>query len=297
MNATPLVNAWIYLNEDQPDGTNYNSSNSSFQRLIQRAIYPSVDILNICFLTILPTGPKTVPPGDGSSYTLSTFDSPPPHPGGLTNQDYMLFTLRDAHRINPRIKCAVTLRYDVANLIAQIFSNPKYPPPENAARFAANLMTYLKTYKLDGFDIDWESPLSDGTSQDQFAMFVNAIGAQFKQQTNQHYYLTLSPDTTWHIDPAAINNSVDFINFQLYADSTLPSQYAQMGVNPGPFAYGALFETGGGQKTADQAYQDNQVNYHFNVYTCWRLNSGNFVFEQTQQQRLYQLVFPQRAVG
>jgi hypothetical protein len=104
VNATPLVNAWIFLNEDQPDGTNYNSSNSSYQRLIQRAIYPSVDILNICFVTILPTGPKTVPPGDGSSYTLSTGDPPPQHPGGLTNQDYMLFTLRDSHRINPRIK-------------------------------------------------------------------------------------------------------------------------------------------------------------------------------------------------
>jgi glycosyl hydrolase family 18 (putative chitinase) len=297
VNATPLVNAWIFLNEDQPDGTNYNSSNSSYQRLIQRTIYQSVDILNICFVTILPTSPKTVPPGDGSSYTLSTGDPPPQHPGGLTNQDYMLFTIRDSHRINPGIKCTVTLQYGDPNLLAQIFSNPKYPPPENAARFAANVMTYLKTYKLDGFDIDWEGPLAGGTNQQQYAMVVNAIRDQFKRQTNQHYFLTISPNTTENIDPAATNNSIDFINFQLYADPTLPSQYAQMGVNPGLFAYGALFETGFGQKTAEQAYQDNQANYHFNVYTCWRLNSGNFVFEQTQQQLLFQLVNPKRAVG
>jgi hypothetical protein len=297
VNATPLVNAWIFLNEDQPDGTNYNSSNSSYQRLIQQRIYQSVDILNICFVTTLPTGPKTVPQGDGSSYTLSTGDPPPSHPGGLTNQDYMLFVNRDAHRLNPEIKVTVTLQYGDPNAIANIFSNPKYSPPQNAARFAANLMTYLKTYKLDGFDIDWEYPLSDSTSQQQFGLLINAIRTQFKQQTNQHYFLTISPNTVANIDPVAINNSLDFINFQLYADSTLPSQYAQQGVRPNLFAYGALFETGGGQKTAEQAYQDNQANYRFNIYTCWRLNSGNFVFEQTQQQRLYQLAIPQRAVG
>jgi hypothetical protein len=66
-------------------------------------------------------------------------------------------------------------------------------------------------------------------------------------------------------------------------------------VNPRLFAYGALFE--GGSQTADAAYQDNKAKYRFNIFTCWRLNSEDFVFEQTQQQRLYQLVFPQRATG
>jgi hypothetical protein len=297
LNSTPLVNAWIYLNDDHPDNTNYNSPNSCYQRLIQLNIYRSVDVLNICFVTTAPTSAQTVPKGDGSSYTLSTGNPPPGHPGGLTNQDYMLYVIRDARRINPGIKITVTLVWGFPDVIANIFSNPKYPPQENAARFAANLLTYLKTYNLDGFDIDWEGPLADGTTQTQFAVLLNAIGAQFRQQTGRHYYLTLSPATIENIDPLAINHDMDFVNFQLYADSGLPASYARAGVNRGLFAYGALFETGDGQKTAEAAYQDNKTNYGFNIFTCWRLNSGNFVFEQTQQQRLYQLVFPQRAVG
>ena len=49
---------------DFPAGTNYDSRNSSYQRLIQSNVYQSVDILNICFLTTLPTSTKTVPQGD-----------------------------------------------------------------------------------------------------------------------------------------------------------------------------------------------------------------------------------------
>lgn len=292
---TPLVNAWIFLNDDWPSGTSYVSPNSCYQRLFKGNIYRSVDILNICFVTTLKTSAKTVPQGDGSSYTLSTGDPPPGHPGGLSNEDYMVFVIRDARRSNPNIKITVTLVWGFPDVISNIFSNPKYPPPENAARFAANLMAYLKKYGLDGFDIDWEGPLADHTTQAQFGLLINAIGAEFKKQTNQRYFLTISPATITNIDPPAINNSVDFINFQLYADRTLPTQYAGQKVNPRLFAYGALFE--GGVQTADAAYQDNKANYGFNIFTCWRLNSEDFVFEQTQQQRLYQLVFPQRATG
>ena len=43
------MNAWIFLNEDEPPGTNYNSSNSCFQSLINYKVYNSVTFLGIAF--------------------------------------------------------------------------------------------------------------------------------------------------------------------------------------------------------------------------------------------------------
>lgn len=71
------------------------------------------------------------------------------------------------------------------------------------------MMAYFKNYDLDGFDLNWESELSDVTTQQQFAMVVNAVGDQFRQQTNKRYYLTLSPAVTTNLDATAVNNYMD----------------------------------------------------------------------------------------
>jgi hypothetical protein len=282
-----LVNAWIFLNEDEPKGTNYNNSNSCYQTLIQNSVYQSVDILNLCFVTTLPTSAKTVPTGDGSSYTIQMGASS--HPGGLTNQDYMNYIIRDARKSNSSIRIAVTLNWGDGNVLSNIFSNSNYSAQQNAENFAANLMAYLKKFDLDGFDIDWESPISDQTTQAQFALLVNAIGAQFKQQ-DKPYYLTLSPAEVGNLDATAVNNNISFVNLQLYSGFTSPDSFKDAGVNPNLFAYGAKFESG--YQTGQSAYQDNETNYKYSVFTCWRLNSSNYAFEQTQQQVLYRLVFP-----
>lgn len=291
---TQLVNAWIFLNEDEPAGTNYNSPNSCYQRLIQQNIYQSVDILYICFVTTTPTGVHTVPSGDGSSYTIEMGASS--HPDGLTNQDYMDSIIRDARKNNPGIKIAVTLNWGDGSLISNIFSNPDYSDQQNAEHFAANLVAYLKNYTLDGFDIDWESPISSQTTRNQFTYLINAIGEQFQKQTDKHYYLTLSPAEVGNLDATAVNSFINFVNLQLYSGFTFPSEFKNAGVNPELFAYGAKFEavcssSEKGYQTAEEAYQDNKEHYHYDIFTNWRLNSSNYVFEQTQQQQLYQLVF------
>ncbi len=294
-----LVNAWIYLDEDEPGGTNYNSSDSCYQTLIRNNVYQPVDVLFICFVTTTPTNKSTVPVGNGSSYTIKMEDAL--HPEGLTNQDYMHNVIRDARKNNPDIKIAVTLNWGKSgNQISNIFSNSDYSSQQNADNFAANLMTYLKNYGLDGFDIDWESPISTQTTQEQFRLLVNAIGGQFKQETDKHYYLTLSPAEVGNLDATAVNENMDFVNLQLYSGFTSPDKFK--GVTPELFAYGAKFESvsasqPAGYQTAQEAYQDNEKNYRYGIFTCWRLNSGNYEFEQTQQQLLYQLVFPTAATG
>ena len=286
------VNAWIFLNEDEPSGTNYKSPNSCYQRLIDKKVYKSVDILYLCFATILKTSDKTVPSGKGDTYTVEIGASD--HPGGMTNFDYMKLIVQDARKCNPDIQFALTLGYGNGSLLSQIFTNTSKSPGEAAEAFAKNLVCYLKKYNLNGFDLDWEYPISSDTSQDQFKMLINAIGAEF-QKEQEKFYLTISPAVADILDADAVNDHVDFINLQLYSGFTFPAEFTQIGINSDLFAYGAKFEgsspaDNNGYQTAEEAYKDNSENYHYSKFTNWRLNSSNYVFEQDQQQQLYKLV-------
>lgn len=289
---TPMVNAWIFLNEDEPvvngQPVPYSDPSSCFQTLITNNVYQSVDFLYMCFAVTLPTSSTTVPTGNGDSYTIEIGTVNPPHPGGLTNQDYMNNIIRDARANNPNIKIGMTLLWGDADTITNIFSNDQYTPQQNSDNFAANLTAYLKYYDIDGFDIDWESPISDSTPQDQIDMLVASIRASFDQQTDKHYYLTLSPAGDGTISPDAVNANFDFINLQLYFG--LPREwYVQQGWNEDLMAYGAKFESD--YHTAQDAYDGYKAG-GYKVITQWRLNSDNFQYEQDNQVELYNLVFP-----
>src|SRR6185295_1801119 len=100
MSTAKLVNAWILLSEDDPtDQTPYSDPSSAYQSLIKNNVYQCVDILFLCFFNTVPTGPNTIPKGDGSSYTVQVLAAN--HPGGATNQDYMNYVTRDAKKNNP----------------------------------------------------------------------------------------------------------------------------------------------------------------------------------------------------
>lgn len=286
------MNAWIYLNEDEPKNTAYNTPGSSWQRLIQEGVYGATDVLLVCFMNTVPTGPATVPVGDGSSFTLAPTAGT--HPDGLTNLDYLQFLVRDARKANPGIRILVTLDYG-GDTLSRIFGPGGGTDAQKAAAFASNLVAFLKYYDLDGFDIDWERDLSIGTTPEQFRLVLDAIGAQFRAQTGRGFLLTISPASFDNMDAGAVNRNVAFVNLQLYSGFTSPGDFP--GVDPSLFAYGAKFETeggNGGYQTAQDAFEKNNGprGYGFNNYTAWRLNSDNFVFEQTQQVALHALVFP-----
>src|ERR1044072_2485923 len=287
-----LVNAWILLSEDDPPGVPYGNSQSAYQALIKNNVYQSVDVLFICFVTTVPTGSDTVPKGDGSSFTVQIEPAvKPPHPDGLTNQQYMNWVLRDAKNNNPNIKFMVTLDWGQEIILQNIFSPKGYTDQQNADNFADNLMAYLKAYGLDGFDMDWEKPAYYALTPDQFAMLLKAIRARFDQETDKHYYLTLSPDATLNLEADAVNSSVDFLNLQLYYDSDLQQEFIDYKVRPELLAYGAKFEADYqndpiGHQTAQDAYE-GYIAGGYKIITQWRLNSGNFPFEQENQKQLY----------
>ncbi|WP_170294979.1 glycoside hydrolase family 18 protein [Roseospira navarrensis] len=286
-----MVNAWIFLNEDEPSGTTYSDPTSCYQTLIRDGVYGAVDILYLCFATTLPVGPETVPAtpaAQAGSYTIAMGAAS--HAGGLTNQDYMDWVIRDARASNPSIRIAMTLNWGDGSLLSNIFTAGSLDPEPAAKAFAANLLAYLRRYDLDGFDIDWESPISDQTTREQFRCLVTAIGAAFRAQTDRKFYLTLSPAAVGNLDAAAVNDSVDFVNLQLYSGFTDPAAFTAAGVDAALFAYGAKFESD--VQTAQAAYDDNAANYGYPIFTCWRLNSSNFAFEQAQQKALSALVFP-----
>jgi len=304
VSKTPkLVNAWILLSEDDPtvngQPVGYDDPRSAYQRLIAENVYRAVDMLFLCFATPVPTSSTTVPAGDGDFYTLQINPVDPLHPGGLTNQDYMDYVIRDSRANHPEIKISVTLDYGGnGDQIANIFANSAHTPEENADNFASNLVQYLEHYGLDGFDVDWEHDLSFVTSQDQFRLLFTAIGKQFKQAAKK-YYLSLSPAYVENLDADTVNSNFDFVALQLYSGFTTPGEFTDAGVSGDLLAYGAKFEADPGQpagpsdpghQTAQDAY-DEARGLEYTTYSQWRLNSGIYEFEQDQQLELYRLVY------
>jgi len=273
------VNAWIFLNEDEPKGTTYDDPTSCYQTLITNNVYQAVDLLYFCFGTILqnPDGTSTLAIGA------------PEH-----NLPYMKNILRDAPNNNQNILFGITLEYGNGDLINNIFSNSSITPQQAADAFAQNLLQYMQSFGLKAFDIDWEYPLSDQTTQENFKLLFSAVGQLFQQQ-GEPYYLTLSPADVGNLDAGTVNQYFSFINLQLYSGFTNPQEFVQAGVTSDLFAYGAKFESN--YQTAQQAFDDNSKNYNYGNFTNWRLNSENFEFEQQQQKDLYQLVADLNAVS
>ena len=289
------VNAWILPFEDEPPSVGYSTPGSSYQNLIQYGVYNYLDMLNICFVNTVPTSSTTVPAGDGSSYTIELQTAS--HPGGVTNQQYMDWIIRDSRNVNPGLKILATLGY-AGNEFTQIFSGPQSGWPAQAASYASNVVAYLKYYNLDGFDIDWESPFSDDTPTVQMSYVLQALRTAF-DAAPRTYYLTLSPATADNLDGSVVNSTVDFVNLQLYSGFTCPEQFLNIDVSKQILAYGAKFEPNGGVpfETAQQAAafwvqpDQCQTSLTYSIFTQWRLNSGNFQYEQAQQMILYQLIY------
>ncbi|TDR81548.1 jacalin-like lectin [Paludibacterium purpuratum] len=284
------VNAWIYLDEDEPAQTGYNSPDSCYQTLIRYDVYRATDMLNICFF-------NTVTLADGS-YSIVIGNIDKQHPGGGTNADYLKWVVRDARKTNPEIKILATLGYG-ANELNGIFSGPQSSWPASTAAFGKNLLTYLQQHDLDGFDVDWEAELDSSLTRQQFGMLFTAIRHAFDTAKDRYYYLTLSPanfaPNLQYIDAEAVNGSCDFVNLQLYSGFINKREYLKIGINDKLLAYGAKFESIDGSDLAPyqcaQQAHDGMLSGGYNIVTQWRLNSGDYQFEQAQQMLLHQLVY------
>ncbi|MBI3730803.1 MAG: hypothetical protein HY254_21025 [Burkholderiales bacterium] len=282
------INAWLFLNEDEPPGTNYNSANSCFQTLINYKTYNSATFLGIAFFAITPAT---------NGYTIEIGSSS--HQGGLTNQDYLNSVLHDARQVNPNIKFLATMEYSGSNTLAGIFSAGGDPQTQ-ASAFANNLVAYLQNCGMNGLDIDWEGPVSENMTKAQFKILFTTIRKVFDQQPVK-YYLSFTPAwPTDTIDYPTVNSAFDFVSPQFY-DGTPLSSFLGAGISPSVIGYGAQFEPGNAEPNSSAQQVWNAVSagfssggseYNYQDIFMWRLNSGNFQFEQAQFMILDQLANP-----
>ncbi|HDR9500481.1 glycosyl hydrolase family 18 protein [Burkholderia cepacia] len=282
------INAWIFLNEDEPPQTNYNSPESCYQSLIDCKVYDSANFLGIAFFEVVPAA-------QGSTIQIGNAS----HSGGLTNQDYLNFVLRDARQVNPGIKFLATMVYSGANTLAAVFSGGGDPQTQ-AANFANNLVTYLQNNGMNGLDIDWEGDVSDKMTRAQFQILFSAIRAEFDRQPVK-YYLSFTPAwPTSSIDYATVNSQFDFVSPQFY-DGTPLSDFLDAGISPSRIGYGAQFEPGNSAPNASaqqvwsmvsEGFSSGGTRYDYQDIFVWRFNSGNFQFEQAQFMILDQLGNP-----
>ncbi len=287
--AAPPVsaNAWILLLDDNPRGSSYKTPGSSYQNLVTHGVYGYTDLVSVGRVSTVSTGPATVPPGDGSTYTIQL--QAKTHPDGSTNQQYLEWLVQDARRANPTIKILAML-CSGAGEITRIFSPDRRWWHQNARDYANNLVAYLQHHDLDGFDVAWKSPLSSEGTPEQFAILFTAIRTAFNSRS-RYYYLTLSPESVGTLDASTVNAAFDFVNLQLFSGRTSADDFVNAGVSKKLLAYGARFEQTGGIpfQSAWHAYR-GYVSGGYTVATQWRLNSDNFLYEQAQQMILHQLV-------
>ena len=277
-NADTPVNAWIFLEEDDPAGSNYKTPGSSYQNAIVNGVYAYVDVLSICWVnTVFSTE---------SGYSVALQSST--HPGGASNLDYMQWLIADARAGNPAIKIIVMMGYGTDE-ITQLFAGPESGWQQVVDQYAQNIVAYLQLYGLDGLDVDWEPAFSSETSQTQFATAFTAIGKAFKAQTIP-LILAMGPSTAENLDSGTINAYFDFLSLQVYGGAS-PGNFTDIGIEKSLLYYGAKFEPNGGvpHQDAPSAYQA-YVSGGYTGVTQWRLNSNNFQYEQAQQMILYQMV-------
>lgn len=263
-NFSGAVGAWI-TSEMHPDGASFDTPNSDFSSVRLNDIYSNLDYMSIGWFGVDMSNPQQP--------TLETSNK------NLAQQ------VAEARAQNPSIILFALLAYtdSITSDLKMIINSPTL-----LQAFAANIATYLGANGLDGFDIDWEPPTTE-LSQQQCALWLNAMGAAF----GNNYYLAISPSSTSSLDPTAVNNNVDLINLQSFWVGN-PGDFIQYGINPALLGFGAYFES---DVTATQAYQSyaagiqyNNSTYPYQSIISWRLDSGNWPFEQSQQLLLGQFI-------
>ncbi|MBK8855965.1 MAG: hypothetical protein IPN10_18130 [Saprospiraceae bacterium] len=273
-NFNGAIGAWIDSELHPTGATSPASSNSNFMSMKLNNVYAGLDYLCIAWFGVDMSNPKQP--------TINTGNT------GLS------MIVSDAKSQNPGIKLFATLAFStqILNELRIIINNPTL-----LQAFATNIASFLSNNNMDGFDIDWEDPISE-LKPTECALWLNALRTAF----GNNRYISISPATYVGLDANAVNSNCDVINLQNYSGFTFPEQFVQHGINPALLGFGAKFETTGNgdpnpYQNAFEAYNEytagfttNGIHYAYNTICNWRLDSDDWAFEQGQQLLLRQYI-------
>lgn len=139
-------------------------------------------------------------------------------------QRAQLKTMRRLKRRNPALQVLIS----IGGWGGPGFSDAALTP-DSCIRFADSVAAYLRRYKLDGADIDWEFPVSGGGTQgrpedkENFTLLMLALRDKLDEagrRDNKHYLLTFAANISlFYIDSVQLDKLaplVDFINLMTY---------------------------------------------------------------------------------
>ena len=277
----PVATAWFYMSDDR----SYNEIPS---------YWDSIGFVNMDVLNIGPFGVQS-----GGTFGLYKSDAT----GPLSKR--FEWVAKTARSQNPDIKI----------LMSQWWGNGiQVPYPagpwgsslsalnsDDAAldAYVASVIGLIAAYQakgieIDGYDIDYEGGF-DGTNVLPFVPTIysklNAGSDSLSLVLNRPLYLTASPADTTYLRGAV--SSLDFINIQNYDGGMWQSlsDFTDMGYSRDQLLFGICPETncnGYDLAYVEQMFTDSAL---AGIHS-WRLNSGNYVYEDQIQDSVYFFLHP-----
>lgn len=226
-------------------GSYYPIYNSGTNQWIQPTVsmpFGKISALFVAFAHAYPTGYNYQ--GDVNQSSLALEASQPLEPMRLIELAAV------ARSVNPRILIFISLGWghydwDYINADYEAYSSGQ----TTSFNFAQSVVSLIRAYQLDGFDIDDESigGSSGSISQQNFSAVVQLIRDALNQASDQDgkpYYFSITPA----FGTALITNDniglFDLINTQNYGGSSWSNFKNFPNANKGLFAYGVDSEGG-----------------------------------------------------
>lgn len=196
---------------------------------------------------------------------------------GDADADRIDYLVEVARNKNPNINILISLGWGLGD-IAIIHVDPEH--------YAQSVVEYIRTHKLDGFDLDFEPP--NLPAQDAFLNIsqelrtaLNEASEEDKEERDgKPYLLTISPSTSsgfknWK----ELSGLYDLFNLQTYWGNSLVNTFLSAGVPSTKMTVGLLSEgyaADANVGTIDEKialYEDNNLNGIF----AWRLDTDTLV--------------------